>query len=295
MGKTRIIVSGRKRWGLFVALIVFASSARCKGTSIVFVVSNTGEYVALAADSRNFDSIAHRTNDEACKVIVLGADTLFYESSTATVGDQRGLVIWSSQATAREVYRASTDRSGSVLARAWGRRTEEWFANHKWALTGAAVVANGAFIRFDRSRKPTVFSESLLYDSQSHGLSLRQPITAPDASGEIGKAGDHQELVAEFVDAQTPRALKAYGTLGIHQAGTSLAYDTQFVRMAVQFVIDNVSGSGRQMVHGPIDVVVLRPVGGVDWEMRKRSCFGSDLGPTNNHPRLHRAAPARPE
>jgi hypothetical protein len=67
------------------------------------------------------------------------------------------------------------------------------------------------------------------------------------------------------VKAETPRALKAYGKLTPHNAGNNLAYDKEFVRKAVQFVIDNLTGNDKQLVHGSIDVAVIRRLGGIDW------------------------------
>jgi hypothetical protein len=51
----------------------------CHGTSIVWVVSETGEYVVLAADSRDFDPMTRKSDDSVCKVIALDR-TLFFNS-----------------------------------------------------------------------------------------------------------------------------------------------------------------------------------------------------------------------
>jgi uncharacterized protein with NRDE domain len=59
--------------------VIFLRSV-CYGTSIVLVVSETGEYVVLATDSRQFDpSGKHKPTDATCKVIALD-DTLFFNA-----------------------------------------------------------------------------------------------------------------------------------------------------------------------------------------------------------------------
>ena len=49
----------------------------CHGTSIAIVVSKTGDYVVLAADSRGLEARTKVPNNKMCKVIALDDIVLF--------------------------------------------------------------------------------------------------------------------------------------------------------------------------------------------------------------------------
>jgi hypothetical protein len=129
-------------------------------------------------------------------------------------------------------------------------------------------------INFDLNRNPAAFLQTLHFITEPPQLST-QP--SSQAKGQIGISGIHPELVVEFIKAETPRAVKAHGKLKIHHFGEGLSYDIEFATKAVQFVIDNVSGEDKLRVHGPIDVVVLRRLGGIGWVSRKHSCYAQDF------------------
>jgi hypothetical protein len=80
-------------------------------------------------------------------------------------------------------------------------------------------------------------------------------------------------LLREFEKAETVRARNAYGGLPLYKVTKDLSYDIQFAKKAVQFVIDNVEGEDKEYVHGPVDVVVIRRFGGIEWVSRKPSCY----------------------
>jgi hypothetical protein len=114
-------------------------------------------------------------------------------------------------------------------------------------------LVTGGFINFDEHRNPVVFVEELFFNPVT-----QQPFLVSTSPVQIGIASIQPGLVVEFVKAETPRAIKAYGRLTPHNAGNDLAYDKEFVRKAVQFVIDNVTGKDKLLLHGPIDVDVVR-------------------------------------
>jgi len=275
------------RW---VILSVLFLQVACHGTSIVWVIAETGEYVVLAADSRRFADIRDpkfkspdpkfrnlKSNNGECKVIALD-DTLFLNAGSVVIGTYRGK-YWNSQQAAREIYTASKDHEAQALSIAWGNRALTWFYGQSQSdiqstLGPDGALVSGGFINFDSSGNPAAFSQNLSFDAATRQLS-RKPVS--QSKGQIGVSGIHPELVIEFEKAETPRALKAYGTLKIHNVAKDLSYDIEFVRRAVQFVIDNVSEKDKRFVHGPIDVVVLRRLGGIDWVARKPNCHTMDL------------------
>jgi hypothetical protein len=262
------------RWIILSALLVQA----CHGTSIVWVVSETGEYVVLAADSREVDAMGRlKPSDRACKVIALD-DTVFFNSGSVLSRTYR-VGSWRSLKAAREIYIASKERQAEPLSIAWGNEAMTFFYRLSVTELRSSANANGSivtggFINFDPTMNPAAFSQTLYFNAEPLQLS-RKPDS--QAKGQIGISGIHPELVVEFIKAETPRAVKGYGTLTIHKAAPDLSYDIEFVKKAVQFVIDNVSGEDKQHVHGPIDVVVVRRLGGVDWITRKQSCYAEDF------------------
>lgn len=269
------------KW-LFVSVLLFQNV--CRGTSIVWVVSESGEYVVLAADSHRTADIRDpkfkdlKSDDHQCKVIVLD-DTIFFNSGSASIRAYRGK-SWDSLQAAREIYTASKDHEAQALSIAWGNRAMAWFYGQRQSDIQSVAdpdggLVLGGFINFDSNRNPASFLQTLYFDAGTRQLS-RQPTS--QAKGQIGVAGVEPELIREFEKAETPRALKAYGTLKIHDVTKDLSYDIQFVQKAIQFVIDNVNAKDRQSVHGPIEVVVVRRLGGIDWVTRKHSCYAMDLG-----------------
>jgi hypothetical protein len=280
----------RHAWTWAILSVLFFQTL-CHGTSIVWVVSQTGEYVVLAADShRSVDILDPKfkspdprktePNNHECKVIVLG-DTLFFDSGSVLIKSYRGK-SWDSMQAAREIYTASKDHEAQALSIAWGNRALAWFYGQSQSDIQSVAdpdggLVLGGFINFDSNRNPASFLQTLYFDAGTRKL-FGKPRS--QAKGQIGLAGVEPELIREFEKAETPRALKAYGTLKIHNVTKDLSYDIQFVQKAIQFVIDNVNAKDRQSVHGPIEVVVIRRLGGIDWVTRKHSCYAMDLGST---------------
>lgn len=64
--------------------------------------------------------------------------------------------------------------------------------------------------------------------------------------------------------------------LKVQHIGEDQSYDIEFVKKAVQFVIDNASDKYKQ-VRGPIDVAVIRRFGGINWIQRKPRRYSEDL------------------
>ena len=256
----------------------------CFGTSIVIVVSATGDYVVVATDSRNAALGKALPNDDACKVIALD-DTLFLNSGTVVIGAIRGK-LWDSLSEARKVYRMARTRDAERMSIDWGNRAMSWFYTQSRADIESITdpdggLVTGGFINFDSQKRPVIFSQQVFFISSSRQLS-RKPWVVEQ--GKIGVSGVGTDLVKEFEKAETVRARNAYGTLGLHKVTTDLAYDIQFAPKAVQFVIDNVEGKDKEFVHGPIDVVVLQRFVGVGWIRRKQNCYAMDVNPAKKKP-----------
>jgi hypothetical protein len=269
---------------LIASLLLFQA---CHATSIVSVVSHTGEYVVLAADSRDFHpKVLGKSNNCGCKVIVLG-DTLFFNTGNTRIKVSRG-EPWSSQRAAQDIYTATKDHDAQALSIAWSNRAVKWFeglstSDIQSVTDSDGGVVTGGFINFDQHRNPVVFTQDLDFNLTTGQLSAL-PEKSPTLGG-VAIYGIQQELAQEFINAETPRAIKAYGTLKVHNYGQDLSYDIVFVQKAVQFVIDNASGKYKELVHGPIDVVVLQRFGGIRWVTRKPICYSEDLQASKKLPK----------
>lgn len=66
-------------------LITHGQSVVRHGTAIFFFISEKGDYVVIAADSRQSDEHGTPLNDEECKMIVLGSKTVFFASGHVDV------------------------------------------------------------------------------------------------------------------------------------------------------------------------------------------------------------------
>ena len=226
------------RWILSILSVILLQTL-CYGTSIVWVVSATGEYVVLAADSRMTGVGALKSNNTTCKVIALD-DTLFFNGGNAIIGTYRGKP-WSSLQVAKEIYKTSKNHDAQTLSIAWSNRASAWFSTNSSLadLQSAAMpdgsLVSGGFINFDSNENPASFSQKVSFDAGTRQL-LGQPVN--QSNGQMGISSIHPELVIEFDQAETPRALKAYGSLKLHNVGKDLSYDIEYVRKAVQFVID---------------------------------------------------------
>ena len=215
-----------------------------------------------------------KSDDKVCKVIALD-DTVFFNSGNVRVMTLRGKP-WESIQTAREIYKVNKNHSAQSLSSAWGEEAMSWFGIQSpldirkimWPDGG---LVTGGFINFDADGKPAAFAQALYFNPVTRRLYMQ-----PENQFQIGGTGLHPELVEEFAKAETGRALKAYGNLKPHNVGRNLSYDKEFVAKAVQFVIDNVSGEDKLLVHGPVDVVVVRRAR-INWGARKRNCYSQDV------------------
>ena len=227
------------RW-IFVSVLFLQT---CGATTIVIVVSASGDYVVIAADSRGTYTIEkHEPNDRTCKLVAFN-DTLFYNSGNMTITKLPGLgPPWDSRRAAREVYAASQDHDAQALAKAWGERAMKWYSGlHRVDLEKASVAFKGVlviggFVNLDSKRSMSPFSETISYNAEGHYLYLKEN---NPPNGMIVVAGYGQDLAKEFKDRQTLRAAKAWGTLTVRNIGEDLSYDTAFVRRAIQFIMDN--------------------------------------------------------
>lgn len=261
-----------------IILSVFLLEA-CYGTSIFLVVSKNGDYVVLASDSRLFDMKRQKPSNDACKVIALD-DTLFFNAGHVQIEVSQGQP-WDSIQTAREIYKTSKDHDAQSLSLARGNRAKSWLDGRtpldlqRVADPDGGIVAGG-FVDFDQHRNPVIFVQSIYLNSLTGHVFIQPSSYSKGDAPTLGiRLGD--QLLKEFADAKTPRALKAYGRLKPLGFGNDLFYDIEFVGKADQFVVDYATGHDKVLVHGPINVVVLRRLGGIDWVARKHNCHAQDF------------------
>jgi hypothetical protein len=261
-------------------LVVLPSPAQVRsGSLVVIIVSEHADYVVIGAESRRRDPSRNVVDDRGCKVISLGGDTLFYETGAAEIGVRRGKP-WSSEGTARTVYVSSQKRDALNLSSAWGTRALRWFYPQPVQDLRAIAygpngsLANGGFINFDENGSLSVHSVEISYDAAKRTLTAQPSSQAP---GQIGIAGVARDLVIEFFDGETDRAIKAFGPVGmVRLIAVDAMDDVSLVRKAIRFAMDNGSAQERLALGGDIDIAIIRRDQTIQWITRKSWCSQQD-------------------
>src|SRR5579864_6130050 len=104
--------------GATLATVVSAQFGIQRGTLVVSIVSQKSDYVVLAAKSHNSFvgyQVSGQSDNDACKIIRLGPNTLFFESGASVVGTLRGK-LWDSNSAAREAFRDSQKHDAAALS-----------------------------------------------------------------------------------------------------------------------------------------------------------------------------------
>lgn len=258
-----------------------------RGSLVVGIVPRSEDYVVLAAESRsNIKKLKTQVSsgEQACKIISLNGDTLFYETGASSL-ESRGRESWSSPGTARAVYKQSKTHDATTLSLYWGQRAFEWFDLAKredlQSISEATEgrIAIGGFVNFTNGRL-SLEAETISYD-KGHRSITRRPFDKPPKSGYFFTVGAATGLVKEFMDAETDRAIKAFQPE--HAPGRLIGFDSgkdaEIIGKAVKFAIDYATGSDRSDIGGPIDIAILRRNEAVEWVRRKTNCYEMDLKP----------------
>jgi hypothetical protein len=254
-----------------------------RGSLVVAIVSQKGNYIVIAADSREVDEADRPIDDKSCKVIALGGDTLFFETGTPLIIVRRGR-SWNAQDVARAVYRESTKRDARDLSIAWGDRALSWFDAQSEtdlkSVSGAkGGIITGGFINFKEGGNPSIQSQEITFSARNHTLT-RGLASEPPALGQVMFSGVGKKLIEEFFAEKTGRAVRAFSSVETeHLVGVKSWVDARLARKAIQFAIANETGADKNTIGGPIDVAILRKNGAIEWVSRKRACYALDEVP----------------
>lgn len=270
--------------GIFVpALGCPAWDATARGSLVVAIVSQKGNYVVVAADSREVDEADKPIDDKSCKVIALGGDTLFFETGTPLIIVRRGK-SWNAQDVARAVYGESKKRDARDLSIAWGNRALSWFdaqseTDLKSVSEAKGGIITGGFINFKEGKNPSIQTQEITFSARTHTLT-RGLASEPPAQGEVMFSGVGKNLIEEFFAGKTRRAIRAFTSVEtVHRVGVNSQVDARLARKAIQFAIANETGKDKNTIGGAIDVAILRKNGTVEWVSRKRACYALDEAP----------------
>jgi hypothetical protein len=266
----------------FVSAVTPAASRNARGSLVVAIVSSKGDYMVIAAESRNTNG-SDRTpaNDEACKIISLGAKTLFFETGESEYRAHQG-ELWDARAVAREIYLKSKDHDPHALSLAWIKKAQRWFAqlpnSEMRSVTSASdgeigKISAGGFAAFGADGIPKVDDQSLFYSFADRTFSNR-PEFAPPAPGQIAGSGLGLGLIDEFFRMQTLRATLARGSDSV---GTDSVADSRIAANAIHFAENYSTEPEKSQLGGPIDVAMLRKNQAVEWADRKDKCYQDDL------------------
>src|ERR1700729_633526 len=155
-----------------VSVAVLADSRNSRGSLVVAIVSTKGDYVVIAAESRNTNG-SDRTpaNDDACKIISVGGETIFFETGESEYRSHHR-DLWDARAIARAVYLKSKDHDPHELSLAWIKKARRWFAQlpdtEMRSVTSASdgeigKISAGGFAAFGADGILVVDDQSLFY------------------------------------------------------------------------------------------------------------------------------------
>jgi hypothetical protein len=189
-----------------VSVIASAASRNARGSLVVAIVSPKGDYVVVAAESRNTNGWSHTpANDDACKIISLGGKTLFFEAGQSMYSSHQG-DLWDSRAVARAVYLKSKNHDARALSLAWVNEAQRWFAKLPDTEMGSvanaysgesAKIGTGGFVAFNAHGIPVVDAQNLYYSFVAKTFSEGPEFASP-GPGQGGASGVALDLVDEF-------------------------------------------------------------------------------------------------
>lgn len=252
-----------------------------RGSLVIAIVSQQGDYVVMAAESRKSTQSGKPIDNKSCKVITLGGDTLFFEAGTPfiAVGNGEG---WDAWAMARAVYARAKKRDALSLSRKWGDAALRWFqaqsvANLKSVSDENGGIVTGGFANFKETGSPPVRTQAITFSGTAHSVS-RGEAAEPPAPGGVLHAGVADAQMKEFFLSYTERVRQVFASLGLNRnIGSDATMDATVAASAIRFAMDNTTGEEKGEIGGPIDVAILRRGGAVQWVHRKDDCYQQDL------------------
>lgn len=274
---------------LVVALVVSlasvtAASQNARGSLVIAVVSPKGEYVVLAADSRNTNGYDHKpANDDACKLIGLSKKILFFETGESEYRSNRG-DLWDARAVARRVYLQSRSHNVHSLSLAWTAAARKWFSalpkNEMHYVTApdgtrgnTAKIVTGGFVALDADGLAIIDAQNLYYSFADGRFTVSPEFSSP-GPGQVAASGLGLDLVREFTDILSTRASMARR---LDFFGVNAKEDSRVAADAIRFVEEYAAPATRNQIGGPIDIAILRKGGTTEWVARKSECYRDDL------------------
>lgn len=263
---------------------VFAFPLEVKrGSSVLAMYSQKGDYVVVAAESRNVDKTHKFVDDRACKIISLGDDTVFFETGIPVIGVLRG-TNWNAQSVARSVYRRSKVHDPKDLSIAWGNGALKWFYGQapqdlKSITDPDGGIVTGGFISFAKADIVPIQTQTIFYSASANTI-RSGPEGDPPHLGQIVMSGVAKELISEFFKGNTVRAAIAFGPIGtLRRIGEDPTIDASLAKKAIQFAVDYSTGPDHDEIGGPIDVAIVRENLSIEWVSRKKECYEQDQKP----------------
>lgn len=251
-----------------------------RGSLVVLEFSRNSDYVVAAAESRQLDRDGKPLDDRGCKIVALGQETLFFVTGFYRIQSGSG-EPWNAINVAGAVYRESQNHDALNLSEAWGDRSIHWLyplpRQELEALTQKTDrIVTGGFINFDENGIPSVHYQKLGYVRDESNL-IRRPRSESVLPGQVWAMGNGQELVTEFLEAKTKRAINALAPNDVSRlASDDPGISSNLVRKAIQFAVDYTTGQEKGTLGTPIDIAVLRKNRRIEWVSRKKECYKLD-------------------
>lgn len=256
-----------------MALILALSSSPNLFSGTILATDSSQEQLVIVADSRTTNSSGH-TDDCKCKIHTLDDGVVFVEGGRTRIGDRRtGTVTVDATKIATKVQHDNAGASVEILANLWAKEMLQSFAG---AGVGNALIEglhdrNIVTCIFARARADggiSAFVSAVDYQLDGKDLLLLARVSPLGQGRTVFFYAD--DLVFEFLKGETRRASE--GNIQLKK-GLELRHitDTAPYRL-IAGVEAAIKWSKNPLIGGPVDAVIIRKNGQIDWLQRKESC-----------------------
>lgn len=267
----------RRLYAVVITVLVLCSwisaGEREHGSLVLVEVSPTEDFIVAAGDSKTLDEMDKIEPIQACKLMPLPEDSLFFVTGTLSMKLTSGKE-WNAKGLAREISAAHHGSSNSDKAEMWGDETLKWWQEVprrelEKAVSRDGSITHAGFAQFEQGHA-IVIVQVLRYNNEASRVELHSIRLQP---GNTYASGVATSLINEFLENTTDRAKSAHH--GLDAQSTSQSEPEQQGRTleaAIRFVIANGTADDVRRIGEPIDIVVVPRSDPIRWIQVKNLC-----------------------
>jgi hypothetical protein len=238
-------------------------------TGSIVVVESAGDYLVIAADSKELS--AKGVSLQHCKIIVLGSGLVYANTGYTSKASVHG--SWDAADIAKQHFHllSKTPRHELIqkLAEAYGRdvaaRFEPDIMGHPeegWPQK----LATALFAGFDENRRRFLMEVSIHRTPLGVGYSTK---TLPTDDAPFTEVMGETSIAQEFAEGRTLRSKYWNNSLTSQVAGLAIR---ERIVTGAEKIVELTAKYQPGLVGGPIDTVVISRNTGIEWVHRKPNC-----------------------